>query len=208
MIDLTTDNQDNSTFITSVELNDDLKTYTITYADGHTEEKVFDSVHNYNATLYRMDNQYYQYRDSFSEEMNVWYIETLKKSLIELFLAVTGIILTVKFVPGGLIKTLLIILMILFTIGYQALKIRDFITIGCATDYLDKVGKFLNIKEKLKVPITDPNNGKKEDWYMVNLSNINLGTNIGLYEQYAEAMEEPGAKEEQGRLLTKALKGE
>ena len=208
MVDLTTDEQDNSNFITSVELNDDFNTYTITYADGHTDVKVFDSVHNFNVDLYKMQNQYYQYHDSFSKEMSKWLVDTIKKSLVGLALTIIGIVMEVKFVPSGFIKTLLIILTILFSLGYELLKYRDLVTIGYSTSYLDNLRRFISIQEGLKVPVKDPKTGKDDEWYLANLSTINLGTDVSLYEKYAVTMHDPALKEEEGRRLTKVLKGE
>ena len=208
MVDLTTDRQDNSEFITSVELNDDLNTYTVTYADGHKEIKEFSSVHNFNADLYKMETQYYKYQDSFKDEMSKWYLESLKKTVIELISAFAGIVLTVKFVPEGIVKTLMILLTILFTIGYLLFKVRDFVTIGYSTMYLEDIRKFISVKEGLKVPVKDPKTGKDDDWYLANLSNINIGTDVSLYEKLALALHDDELKEEEGKRLTKVLKGE
>ena len=208
MVDLTTDEQDNSKFITRVDLNDDLETYTVSYADGHVEVEPFESVHNFNVKLYRMEQQYYQYRDTFNEEMNEWYVETIKKSLTEFVLTIVGVILTTRFVPEGLVKTLLIVLMILFSIGYQVLKGRDLLTISYATNYLTKIERFLGVQEKLKVPVKDPKTGKDDEWYLANLSDIHFGSNIGMYEQVSEVLEDPEKKKDEGLRLTKILKGE
>ena len=208
MIDLTTDEQDNSSFITKVELNDDLKTYTITYADGHTKVKDFESVHNFNADVHRMEQQYYEYRESFNKEMTGWYIETIKKSLVSLAMTIIGIILETKYVPNGLIRTLMIVLTVLFSLGYELFRFRDLVTIGYATSYLEDVDRFLKIQEKLKVPIKDPKTGKDAEWYLANLSSMEIGTDVTLYEKYAVMMQDPELREEEGNRLTKTLKGE
>ena len=208
MVDLTTDKQDNSNFITKVELNDDLETYTVYYADGHVDVKPFSSVHNFNVELYKMEQQYYQYRDSFNAEMHKWFLNTLKKSLIGLAVSIMGLLLTVNYVPAGLVKVLMVVLMILLSLGYELLQLRDFVTIGYSTSYLEDIEKFISIQNGLKVPVKDPKNGQDAEWYVANLSSINIGTDVSLYEKYAKVLQNPELKEEESKRLTKTLKGE
>ena len=207
-MNLTSNEEESKEFITKVEVNDDLETYTITYGDGHQTINRFDSIHNFNVHIHKMVDQYYRYRKDVSEEMLKWFKNSVINGLIDLILSLEAIFITTKFVPEGVLKTIMLLLIIAIGIGYELAKVRDIIVSSLTLGYLDDVKKFIDIQERLKVQVEDPNTKRKEDWYIANLSNIDLGTNIELYEKYAQMLNIPEIKEEESLRITKTLKGE
>ena len=208
MEDLTFREKDRKNFITGIELNDDIKTFNVVYADGHKETKEFNSVHNFNVYLHQMKEQFYRYEKDFTQFMHEWIKSSIIKSLVELVISLESIIITSRVAPDGIIKTIIIILTILFSLGYLGHKLKEISAAGISLGYLNDVNEFITIQEKLKVPVTDPVTGRKDDWYLANLSDVNIDSNIGLYKLYASSLENDEVKEEESLRLTRILKGE
>jgi len=208
MEDLTFREKDKKDFITGIELNDDVKSFNVVYADGHKETKEFSTVHNFNVYLHQMKEQFYRYERDFTKFMHEWVKDSVIKSLVELVLSLEAIIITSRIAPDGIVKTIIIILTILFSLGYLGHKLKEIAAAGISLGYLNNVEEFISIQEKLKVPVTDPATGRKDDWYLANLSDVNIDSNIGLYKLYASSLEDDEVKEEESLRLTRILKGE
>ena len=208
MEDITLRKDDQKKYITKIELNDDVKSFKIKYADGHEETKEFSSVHNYNVYIHQMKEQFYRYGNNYYDFLHKQIKESIIKGLIELVLAIEAIIITSRSMDPGVLQTAILILTVLFSLGYIGRKLIEISFAGNSIGYLKDVEEFINIQEKIKVPITDPVTGKEDEWYLGNLSDINYDSNIGLYKFYATCLEDEEAKEEESARIMSLLKGE
>lgn len=207
MEDLTIREKDKKDFITKILLDDGFKSFKVVYADGHIEEKEFTTVHNFNVYLHLMKEQYFRYEKDFRKEMHSWIKDSVIKGLIELFASVEALILTGQYVSNDVVKVAMMILIVLFSLGYLFRKMRNTMYAGISLEYADNVERFINIQEQLKVPVYDSKTGRGDEWYLTNLSDINLFTDVKVYEVFARSLDDE-AKEEEGAVLSKALKGE
>ena len=208
MEDITVRERDKKDFITKVLFDDSYKSFKVVYADGHIEEKEFTTVHNFNVYLHQMKEQFYRHEADFSKKMLEWIKDSIFKGLVELVLSIEAIILTSRLMDPGILKTAIIILTILFSLGYLGHKVKEIASAGLGLDYLNTVEKFIDIQEKIKIPVTDPKTGKEDNWYLASLSNVDLLTDISIYEHFATALQDDEIKQEQSEIFSKALKGE
>ena len=92
MIDLTQNEYDKELFITDVLLGKENDKYLVKYADGSERIENF-SVHNFNATLLRMEKQYLQYRDEYYKKLCVERLGLTLKSIGNLIINITSVYL-------------------------------------------------------------------------------------------------------------------
>ncbi len=208
MEDITLRKQDQKDYITRIELNDDVKSFKVIYADGHEETQEFSSVHNYNVYLHHMKEQFDRYAKDYHAFLQKEIKWSFIKSLIDLFLSFEAIIMTSRVIEPGLLQTAMFILIVLLSLGYLGRKLMEISFAGISVGYLDSVEEFINLQEKIKVPITDPVTGKEDYWYLGNLSDVNYDSNIGLYKFYAKSLEDEEVKKEESERIMSLLKGE
>lgn len=173
MIDLTTIEKDKDTFITKVYLKEESPTFCVKYASGRIEENAF-TVHNLNAVLNVMETQYNAYKEEFFYKKAREANRAALDKLIEGLLAIIGVALTVSIDMSLVIKAIISIIIILYSIFYQKRKTIENAECGAAIDVLAITEAFLANKEKFKIRITDPVTNTEEDWYLLNLSDIEL----------------------------------
>ena len=171
MIDLTLNDKDRDSFITNLYLKENSDKYIVKYASGRLEEQLF-SVHNFNASLYRMEEQFLEFKNDYI--MNNLRIQgkfQLKK-LVEALLAILGVYVTVNLPIPVIIQGILIGILAIYSFLYQveASRVVDY---GRATlGIVNLADKFMEMKDKFKIKITDPKSGEEEDWYLITLSGI------------------------------------
>ena len=208
MEDITIREKDQKDYITRIELNDDVKSFKVIYADGHEETKEFTSVHNYNVYLHLMKDQFRRYEKDYTKFLHERIKDALFKGLVELVLSLEAIIITSRTMDTGLLQTAIIVLTVAFSLGYLGKKLKEISFAGNSLGYLNDVEKFISLQEKIKVPITDPVTGKEDYWYLGNLSDINYDSKVGLYEYYASSLEDEEVVEEESARIMGMLKGE
>ncbi len=171
MIDLTSKEEDKKNFITKVALKEGTSDYIIYYADGHEESKLF-TIPSLNETFMNMEKQFFEYKDEFTKrEFDVAKKATLKK-LMEAIMALASVYLTTAIDMPDFLKVLIIMLVAVGSVCYQRTQsdvehmARNNINVILTAE------EFLAHKDKFNIKITNPSNGKEEDWYLLTLSDI------------------------------------
>lgn len=79
--------------------------------------------------------------------------------------------------------------------------------INCQVSYekINLYESFIQNKENFSVPVIDPLTNTKENWYMINLSDIDDLENFALYNQIYASLDEE-TKEVEGHAITLKLK--
>ncbi len=207
MIDLTINEKDKDFFITGLEISEDYKTYTVTYASGRKEIYPF-SVHNYNADIHHMENQYFQYKDAYENEI----LEITKDVMVNKvkYLLESAIVCLLMFniTDNTVIRMLTVLIVLLNYLKRKKDNKNTLIICGTSIEYLKQIDRYFESKEQLKVPVIDPMNKQQEDWYLVNLSNVEETLfHPEIYKELANNLNED-VKEELGEAISKSLNGE
>ncbi len=186
MIDLTTEKEDKDSYITKVELVDDNK-YEVVYASGRTEEFEF-SIHNFMVELYRMEEQYEKYGKEYLD--NIYPNKYLMNFLIFILLA-NNTAYFIHVLNNGLSVGNGIPFVYCMIIGLRTTLKH----IKSTKAYLEAKKKiailklYMENKEQFKVQV-QTDSGKLEDWYFVNLSNIDDFSSIDSLKAYIADLEE------------------
>lgn len=171
MIDLTTRDQEKDLFITKVYLKEESPKYDVIYASGRQEEFDF-TIHNFNATLLTMENQYHTYKENFFYEKAAAANKAALHKLIEGLIAIIGIALTVSLDMSGIIKLFISLIILTCSIFYQKAKTKENAKCGRLIDVLAITEAFLANKDQFKIRVIDPLTQTEEDWYLLTLSEI------------------------------------
>ncbi len=204
MIDLTTEKEDKSSYIVNVDLNDD-ETYIVTYADGHTDVCQF-SVHNFMVEMYKMEEQYEKYGKDYLER--IYPNPGIRNSLIGLLLAnntlyFISIMKTGINIGNGLIFTYCMVLG-LRTILKHVRNTKLYLE---AKRKLAIINAYMENKEQFKIKLDSSLTNEQEDWYLVNLSNIDDFKSIDALNAFMVDLKKSDVKDIDGyRKLTKERK--
>ena len=204
MIDLSSSSIEKKCFITNVSLDGEGTSYIVTYADGHQEIHPF-SVHNYNAVLHHMKEQFLNKKDRYVDQINEDTLKLIHEELVTLSYSIATIVL----ISGANLtdlKKLLFISIFLAIVSatslYQMKKIREMkMKVGA----VKKTEDFLKIMESFKIPVVDPNNGHEEEWYMYNLSDVSSRSNVDLIKKIADSYT-PELRTKEGERLSEIFK--
>lgn len=171
MIDLTLNTKDRDSFITKLYLKENSNKFIVRYASGRLDEQDF-TVHNFNVMLYRMEEQFLEFKNDYiRNNLRIQGKYQLKK-LVEALLAILGVYVTANLPIPGIIQGILIGILAIYSFLYQveASRVIDY---GRATlGIVNLADKFMEMKDKFKIKITDPKSGEEEDWYLITLSGI------------------------------------
>ena len=171
MIDLTLNEKDREGFITKLYLKPDSNKYIIKYASGRLEEMDF-SVHNFNVSLLKMEEQFLEYREDYVKNVLRVQSKIQMKKLVEALIAILGIYMTVNTDLPGIIQGILIAVLTMYTFLYQSNR-THLINYGRSLiNVVNISNKFLQMKDNFKIIINDPRTGQEEDWYLLSLSTI------------------------------------
>ena len=203
MFDFTLNKDDKDSYITNVKYNED-GTYTVTYASGREDTNPF-SVHNYQVELFRMERQFNEYSDEYIQK--IWNNGPIRAFLLgTLLIADAFYISYVCDVGANVFNIILLGLMML----QQVPRFIDFIISYkkhlFAKRKAEIIKLYLENKEQFKVLVEDKN-GSKEDWYLVDLGNIDQFDTVKELNDYVLTLT-PECKEEQGISFTKKFKGQ
>lgn len=178
MIDLTLNTKDRDSFITKLYLKENSNKFVVRYASGRLDEQDF-TVHNFNVMLYRMEEQFLEFKNDYiKNNLRIQGKYQLKK-LVEALLAILGVYVTVNLPIPGIIQGILIGILAIYSFLYQveASRVIDYgrVTLGI----VNLADKFMEMKDKFKIKITDPKSGEEEDWYLITLSGIEQINGLG-----------------------------
>lgn len=178
MIDLTLNTKDRDSFITKLYLKENSNKFVVRYASGRLDEQDF-TVHNFNVMLYRMEEQFLEFKNDYiKNNLRIQGKYQLKK-LVEALLAILGVYVTVNLPIPGIIQGILIGVLAIYSFLYQveASRVIDYgrVTLGI----VNLADKFMEMKDKFKIKITDPKSGEEEDWYLITLSGIEQINGLG-----------------------------
>lgn len=178
MIDLTLNTKDRDSFITKLYLKENSNKFVVRYASGRLDEQDF-TVHNFNVMLYRMEEQFLEFKNDYiRNNLRIQGKYQLKK-LVEALLAILGVYVTANLPIPGIIQGILIGILAIYSFLYQVEASRV-INYGRATlGIVNLADKFMEMKEKFKIKITDPKSGEEEDWYLISLSGIEQINGLG-----------------------------
>lgn len=204
MLDITTNLKEKENFITKVYVKENDPNYHILYANGLEMERKF-TVHNFNATLEQMEEQLVVYKKDYLAKVDEFYQEIIKKQILEIGIGLLGIYLTINMDLNNMIKIIISILIMALEF-YLQLKNR-LNKINCQVSYekINLYESFIQNKENFSVPVIDPLTNTKENWYMINLSDIDDLENFALYNQIYASLDEE-TKEVEGHAITLKLK--
>lgn len=178
MIDLTLNTKDRDSFITKLYLKENSNKFVVRYASGRLDEQDF-TVHNFNVMLYRMEEQFLEFKNDYiRNNLRIQGKYQLKK-LVEALLAILGVYVTANLPIPGIIQGILIGILAIYSFLYQveASRVIDY---GRATlGIVNLADKFMEMKDKFKIKITDPKSGEEEDWYLITLSGIEQINGLG-----------------------------
>ena len=178
MIDLSLNTKDRDSFITKLYLKENSNKFVVRYASGRLDEQDF-TVHNFNVMLYRMEEQFLEFKNDYiRNNLRIQGKYQLKK-LVEALLAILGVYVTANLPISGIIQGILIGILAIYSFLYQVEASRV-INYGRATlGIVYLADKFMEMKEKFKIKITDPKSGEEEDWYLISLSGIEQINGLG-----------------------------
>ena len=101
------------------------------------------------------------------------------KKLVEALLAIMGVYVTANLPIPGIIQGIIIGILAIYSFLYQveASRVIDY---GRVTlSIVNLADKFMEMKDKFKIKITDPKSGEEEDWYLISLSGIEQINGLG-----------------------------
>lgn len=178
MIDLTLNTKDRDSFITKLYLKENSNKFVVRYASGRLDEQDF-TIHNFNVMLYRMEEQFLEFKNDYiKNNLRIQGKYQLKK-LVEALLAILGVYVTANLPIPGIIQGILIGILAIYSFLYQveASRVIDYgrVTLGI----VNLADKFMEMKDKFKIKITDPKSGEEEDWYLITLSGIEQINGLG-----------------------------
>lgn len=177
MIDMTIKNEDKENFIINIKPDLEYKSYTITYASGRIETKVF-SVDEYLSDIKGLKKQYLFYKKNYLEKIRSMFINVWSKRIIELLFAIGSVYLVSNLDVSSLFKDIYLILMIFVTAVSQVIgqSITDslkelFYHIGVCDELVKDNNEYL-------VPVNV--NSNRINWPLLNLGNVEQFNNYQL----------------------------
>ena len=175
MFDLTLNEEDKDSYIVDVVMNDN-GTYTVFFASGREETYPF-NIHNFQVELYRMEEQFSLYGKDYLEK--VYPNGGIRSSLLAMMLvadvAYLKLILDegINFARGWCLGYALYMLI---TRLVPHLKSRKLYIEAKRKIALIKL--YLENKNKFKIDVINPHTGKEDEWYLVDMANIDEFQNV------------------------------
>lgn len=203
MLDLTLNKEDKDSYITNVKYNED-GTYTVVYASGREETSPF-TIHNYQVALFRMEKQFKEYGDEYVKR--VWNNGPIRAYLLAMMLIADAFYINYICTSGANVFNILFLSLMLlqqiprFIEFFVGLKKHLF-----AKKKVEVIKEYLGCKDQFSVPVEDKN-GQKEEWYLVDLGNIDQFEDVKALNDYVLTLTSE-VKEEQSISFTKKFKGQ
>ena len=203
MFDFTLREEDKDTYIVDVHMNDN-GTYTVVFASGREETFEF-SIHNFQVELYRMEDQFEQFSKGYLDR--VYPAGKKRTALLGMVLVVDAMVfknmLEEGFTFSG-VWCLIYGLYVVLSRGIPQLKQRQLYVE--AKKKLAILKRYFEDRDKFKVQVVNPYTGSEENWYLVDLANIDQFKSVKEYDDYLSRMT-PEKKEEEAQKLSLKFKG-
>ena len=199
MMDLSTSENEKKCWVTAVKLKEDSSNYIVTYADGHEEERPF-TIHNYNAEIYRMREQFFAKKDRYMETLTRLCVKSVGKEVKTILLSLIGIVFTVSIPLPTVLKVITILLFILFDVFKILSGKLERGIMGIQMLGIENTERYIKMMDKFKIDVTNPHNGETEEWFMYSLNEVGPETNVNLLGFIAEMMPDKMKQEESERL--------
>lgn len=202
MFDLTLNEEDKNSYIVDVRINDN-GTYTVKYASGREENFLF-SIHNFQVELHKMEKQFKEYGKDYLERVCPNF--GIRTSLLVL-LFVIDIKWFKMIIDEGITFSggwcLLYCLYVLSKNTLSLCKQRKLYVE--AKKKIELMKLYLDNKEQFIVDVVNPNTGKEEEWYLVDLANIDRFEDENEFNDYVRDLT-PEKKLEEAKELTLKFK--
>ena len=199
MMDLSMGKDEKEFYVVNVKLKEDCKSFVVFFADGHTEEHPF-LVHNYNVYIYRMKRQLLDKRESFEDTLKFVASMEVVKEFKTLLYSLAGIILTTNIDMHVALKTIIICLIGIYNAKKAIERLVELLLIKYKLLECAKTAEFVKIMEDFRIDATDPITGREEDWYLFNIGDIDINSNIGALKLFSMGFSDEFKKEESKRI--------
>lgn len=169
MFDLTLNKEDKDLYIVDAVMNDN-GTYTVKYASGREETYPF-NIHNFQVELYRMEDQFEKYGKDYLER--VYPNGGMRSFLLGLMIAADVLYVKVIFEEGlNFVRAWLL--------GYAMYMLLPRLIPHLKSRKLYKEAKkkialmklYLENRNQFKIDVINPHTGKEDEWYLVDMANI------------------------------------
>ncbi len=199
MMDLSFGKDEKAYYIVNVKLNEDGKNFTVFYADGHTEEHPF-LVHNYSVYIYRMKHQFLDNREKYEDTLKFVASMAIVKEAKMLLYSITGLMLMTNVNIPNALKIIMIVLLVLYNLGYALGKAVELLLIKTKLIEFAKTAEFVQMMENFRIDVIDPITGKEEDWYLFNIGDVDINSDIGILKVISMGINDEFKKEEGKRI--------
>ena len=201
VIDLSTSEEEKKSYVMNLELSEDCSEYIVTYADGHKANFPF-SIHNFNAEIYRMISRFKEKKREYTDVATKMLTGSLIKEVKTTIVSLIGLVLTASIPMPNVMRIIIIALMVLYNlfiiIGHRATVKM----IGTTLEMLEAEEYCFDMLDKFKVEVTDPHNGSKEEWFLMNPTNMVPPMLMMLFSKALT----PEIRKEEGDKLTEMFK--
>lgn len=202
MFDLTLKQEDKDSYIVDAILNED-GTYTVVYASGRVETNPF-NIHNFQVELYKMEEQFFKYGCDYLDK--VYPNGGIRSSLLATMIVVDIVYLKfildegLTFARGWCLGYALYMLVIR---AVPHLKSRKLYVEAKRKIALIKM--YLENKEQFKIDVINPHTGCLDEWYLVDMANIDEFENEVALKKYLDSLNS-NVREEKTKELSLKLK--
>lgn len=204
MLDLSKYAKDKDSYIVRLEIDELFQNFKVIYASGREEIHGF-SIHNYQVFIYKMEEQFQEYKKEYERDLNDQFNEDVKKRIIASVASMMGIAITCGFDIHLAIKIILAFIGSMIVI-YNLNKIAD--KRSKLTKDAEKaaiIELLLQHKEDIALNVTDPGTGRKDKWYMIDINNVDQFGFVLEMAMYTMPYSNPVIKEEMEKDLDKAF---
>ena len=204
MMDVSLGKQEKEVYIVDVRLNEENKSYVVTYADGRQVEDDF-SVHNFSAAQYRMKQQFLDNKGKFVDTMDYLKCQAIIKEFKTILYSMAGVMFATSLNLDEVALTIFLAVVGIYN-AYSALsnllKIWGYWKLKKGAN---NVEKFVREMERYTLEVEDPNTGRKDDWYYYNISDAGAAVDIKLLGELKEMFTDE-YKEEESKRISELLK--
>ena len=199
MMDISMGKDEKPYYITNVKMKDDGENFIVFYADGHTEEQEF-TAHNYNVYIYRMKHQVLDNRWTYIATQNFVASMAIVKAARTFLYSMAGLVLTSNIPMPTVLRVIIVALVMLYNAGYSFKRLLEVLDAHIKLGKYKSLEDFVNMMEDFRIDIVDPVTGHEEDWYLVNIGDIEPSTNIEALKKYSAHITPDFKKKESQRI--------
>ena len=199
MMDVSLGKQEKEMYIMDVRLNENHKSYVVTYADGRQVEDDF-SVHNFGAAQYRMKQQFLDNKGKFTDTMEFLQCQEVIREFKTIIYSMAGVVFMTGLNIPDVLHTIFLSLIGIYNAGSALASLYKIWMFRKLSKGADNVEKFVREMEHYTLDVVDPNTGKEDDWYYYNISDVNAYTDPATLEELASKFTKEYKEEESKRI--------